>query len=197
MIGTRAFLLDLALPLFWWLMICAMLAVIMRSSRQATESATPKIRNRKIQAVVVLIVVTFGAINGTWRLVRQIHWRSALHNLTPESVEWIRVGECRIATPADVNAVVGALRESQWYVTTAGDGGWGQKAELVIHLKSGEEERYLVGQFRKREGAVIDLVTQDANSHFVGHFGYAYAGRIPGVLEQIGIHLPKGNSNGF
>jgi hypothetical protein len=59
----------------------------------------------------------------------------------------------------------------------------------VIRLKSGEERRYRVGRMLKQEGAVIDFISQDPNSQFVAHYGYAWAKRLPQALDSIGVPL--------
>jgi hypothetical protein len=124
-------------------------------------------------------------------MAKQLEYRSALHNLAADSVQSIQVGEVRLERPADVTSVVNALRNSQWFAHTAGDGGWAPAVVLLIRFKTGEERRYRVGRLLKREGAVIDFISQDVSSQFIGHDGYAFTKGLPDALDRLGAPLPR------
>jgi hypothetical protein len=191
MIGARAFLLDMAFPFIWVLIALAIVVVVLKSKKGVTEAPQPIPSKTRIRGLIAIIVLALGLLNGAFRLSRQLQNRSALHDLTTESVEFVQVGETKLEAPPEVSSVVDALRDSQWFVHTAGDGGWAQPVNLVIQLKSGEKRRYRIGRLLKQEGAVIDFINQDPNSQFVRHYGYAWAKGLPQALDRIGSPLPS------
>jgi hypothetical protein len=196
MIGARAFLVDMAFPLIWVLIALAIVAVVLKSKNSPTEAPQPIASKTRMRGVIAVVVLALGLVNGAFRLSRQLQNRSALQGVTSESVEFIQVGDARLQKAAEVNSVVDALRDSRWYVHTAGDGGWAQAVSLVIRLKSGDERRYRVGRMLRQEGAVIDFISQDRDSQFVAHCGYALAKRLPQVLDGVGAPLPSGTKTG-
>lgn len=191
MIGTRAFLSDMALPLIWLVISVAVAALIFRSKKVVMDSSHAGTANMKIRGAVAVVIVTLGLLAGALRLFRQLQNRATLHSLTPASVDFIEVGDARLQQGSDVNEVVGELRSSRWYVHTAGDGGWAQTVDLVVHLKSGAELHYRVGRMLRQDGAIVDFIRQNPGSQFVGHYGYAWVKGLPQVLDRVGISLPK------
>jgi len=140
--------------------------------------------------VIAMVVLMLGLIGGLVRLSQQIHDRSVLCRLSAASVASIQVGKAHVVKTADIDDIVVALRESRWYVPTAGDGGWAEPVDVVVHLKSGDEMRYQVGRMLKRDGAMIGLVSQNQSSVFAAHHGYAWAATLPHALDNAGISLP-------
>jgi len=190
MIGPSAFLADLAFPLIWLLILVAITVVIFRS-RNRPQAASGVTTNMKVRGVIAAVVLALGLTYGGFWLARQVQYRFALHNVDSGSVDFVQVGNLRVNKPADVSLLISALRSSQWYVHTASDGGWAQLVELTIRLRSGHEIRYRVGRLLKHEGAIIEFIGQDPESRFTGHFGYAFAGRLPEILDSIGTPLPR------
>lgn len=191
MIGARAFLIDMAFPLIWVLIALAIVAVIFKSNKRVTDAHQVSPGKIRMRSAIAIIVLVLGILNGAFRLSRQLQNRSALRDLAAESVEFVQVGENKIEKAPDLNSIVEALRHSRWYVHTAGDGGWARPVSFVIRLKSGEERRYRVGRMLKQEGAVVDFISQDPNSQFVGHYGYAWSKDLPQVLDHVGLSLPQ------
>lgn len=191
MIGARAFFIDMAFPFIWVLIALAIVAVVFKSNKGITDAHQFRAGKTRMRGAIAIIVLVLGILNGGFRLSRQLQNRSALRDLTTESVDFVQVGENKIEQAPELNSVVDALRDSRWYVHTAGDGGWAGPVSLVIRLKSGEDRRYRVGRRLKQEGAVIDFISQDPNSRFVGHYGYAWSKDLPHVLDHIGLPLPQ------
>lgn len=191
MIGARAFLLDMAFPLLWLLISLAILAVVLRSRKSKVETTQVSTSNMKTRGAIAVIVVALCFANGIFRLSRQLQNRSALHDISVDSVSSIRVGNVQLERSSEVSAVLAALRDSQWYVPTARDGGWANTVDLVIRLRAGEQRRYRIGRFLRHEGAVVDFIGQDPRSPFVAHYGYAFVKQLPDVLERIGAALPS------
>jgi hypothetical protein len=182
---------DMAFPLVWVLISLAIVAVVFRSKKRTTEASQVSASKTRVRGAIAIIILALGVVNGALRLSRQMQNRSALHNLAADSVEYIQIGGTRLEKASDVNSVVDAISNSQWYVHTAGDGGWAQAVSLVIHLKSGEERRYRVGRMLRQEGAVIDFISQDPSSQFLGHYGYALTKTLPHALDGAAAPLPQ------
>jgi len=186
MIGVLAFLLQLPLVVVPVLILLGVLVLVLRSKKTQTSVTN---RTKVTTGVVVTILVLLAATGG-FRLAQQIQYHSVIRKLSADSVDSIQVGEARLSNAADVRAVVLALHEDQWYEPLAGDGGRAQALELLIHFKSGEELRYPIARHLRYKGAVIDFVNQDTASRVVSHYGYAFAQRLPEVLDRLGAHLP-------
>jgi hypothetical protein len=178
MIGFRAFLSDASLPFVSLLILLLITIVVIRSAERRVKASG---------AVTIVILVLLSA-NGVFRLVKQIGYRRALHNITADSVESVQVGDIKIQRHADVAAVINALRQSRWF--TSEHGGWAEEVNLVIHFKSGDDQRYRIARYLRREGAVIDYVGQGDDSNFVRHYGYSFAEQLPDILQRLGAPLP-------
>jgi len=190
MIGARAFLIDMA-PLIIWLVIwLAIVAVVLRAKKRGPDTLQASTAKMRLRGTIAIIVLVVGLVAGPVRHFRQMQNWSTLHNLAADSVDFIQVGATRLAKASDAKALVDALRSCQWYVPTAGDGGWAQAVSLVVHLKSGNDLRYRVGRMLKQEGVAIDFISQDPNSHFEGHYGYVWVKGLPQVLDRVGAPLP-------
>jgi hypothetical protein len=191
MIGTRAFISDMALPLIWLVISLAVLALIFRPKKVVADRPHTSTMNMKVRGAIAIVVVSLGLVAGAFRLSRQVQNRATLHNLTPTSVDFIQIGNARLEKTSDVNAVVNAFHDSRWYVHTAGDGGWARTVDIEIHLRSGDELHYRVARMLKQDGAVVQFTSQNRGAQFVGHYGYAWVKELPYVLDGIGISLPN------
>ena len=196
MIGTSAFFIDMALPLTWLLIAVAITAVVFRSKKSVKDGHLAVTSKMKAKGAAAILILTLSSANVAFRVSMQMENRSALHNLSVDSVGSIQVDHVQLEKPGDVKTVLAALHESCWYVHTAGDGGWAKTVDLVIQLRSGEQRRYRIGRLLRREGAVIDFISQDPNSTLVRHYGYAFTLNLPKVLDDVGAPLPTRKQSG-
>lgn len=191
MIGTRAFLmqlLPLLLPIF---MLVAVVAVIVRSRRRFSETETVKKPKPRLAAAVAGAIVLLMAANGAYRLLRQVQYHATLENLRADSIRAIKIGTVQLDKSDEVKAVISALNEDRWYEPTAGDGGRAASVEMVIEFQSGDELHFPVSRHKRYDGVIIDFVSQDRNSRFIGHYGCAVAEHLSVVLDQLNVPLPK------
>lgn len=186
MIGARGFLLQLPLLVIPLLILSGIAAVIIRS-KKAQSSTT---RRNKVTGMVAVVIFLLLAASGGVRLGRQVQYHSVIRKLSADSIDSIQVGDVRLSNAPDLRAVVLTLQQDQWYEPLAGDGGRAQSLDMIIHFKSGEELRYPIARHLRYKGAVIDFISQDAESQLVSHYGYGFAQRLPEVLDQLGVHLP-------
>lgn len=126
MTGTRAFLLDMGLPVIWLLILLAISAVIVRSKRRETSTVHVSKRRLTVRGAVAMIIVLFGVATSVFWMAKQIQCRSTLHNLTADSVASISIGNATLEKQEDLGLVIGALHGAKWYKPIASDGRMGE-----------------------------------------------------------------------
>ena len=155
--------------------------------------------------VFLVVVVGLGAVGGRSRLrlatmgllgvwvalmgqryVHQLLWRRGLAELTPERVQRLEVDGRGVGSPADVEAVVQCLRETEWF--SANHGGWKRTVPLVVTLSDGTVRRYQVARYTREPGAVIAFVRP--GSFGTWQDGYAFSAALPVALSAAGAPLP-------
>ncbi len=188
MIGTRAFLLQLPLLVLPLIALLGLAALMVRSRRR--QLTVPTRTGAKVRGAAAVLILVILAISGGFRLARQMQYHSALRDLQTDSIDWMQVGNARLEKESDLITVAGLLQNSEWYEPTAGDGGRGRAVDLIIHFKTGNEQRYLVARHLRYRGAVIAFIGQRRNSGIIAHYGYALAEDLPDTLDRLGVHLP-------
>jgi hypothetical protein len=195
MIGTRAFLLNLGFPLVWLLMLSAIAAIIVRKTRPRIEAKQVGTNKERIRGAAVICLIVLGTAHSLFWITRHFQYRSALRQITAASVDLVQVGGVTVQKPTDVESVIGALRDCDWYMPTAGDGGRARPINVVIRFKSGGEQHYRVARMLKRNGAAIEFTSRNSKSGFIADYGYVFSDTLPQVLDRVGAGLPTGKED--
>jgi hypothetical protein len=172
MIGTGSFLLELALPLCTTAMLVALGVMQLRKPT----------RNGWVGVFVLLVF----AVIVDMRLYYGMQNRTFLQSLRADEVKQIRVGDRRIRDRGEIGEVVKALNGIEWF--SANRGGWARREWLVLDLTSGERRPFLVAQYLRKQGAVIQFGRPPQGGGF--HDGYAFAPALPEVLQKYRAPLP-------
>jgi hypothetical protein len=171
MIGTSSFLLESGVVL-------ALVAMFLGCLFYAIAK---KQRGVLVVAGGVLIML---ALMGT-RFWFQVANHGVLASLTTNDVAAIRISGRTVTEPVDLERIVSALKDKQWF--SSNHGGWDKPVWMGLIRTDGTTNRFLVGYYTRQEGAVIEF----GRSGRFGRWsdGYAFSESLPAALKQAGVSL--------
>ena len=95
----------------------------------------------KLGVGVLLLLLAVASI----RFLRQFREHSLLETLRAEDVTAIDVGDRSFTRQEEIQKIVQAFRQSQWF--SSNHGGWAKEVPLTIHFRSNEDRHYRVALY--------------------------------------------------
>ncbi len=121
------------------------------------------------------------------RYFHQVRNHHFLAKLSIENVASVRIDKTTITNPASLRPIIQALNNRKWF--SPNHGGWAEKVDLIVTLKSNKERRFWVGYYLREPGAVIQFYRGDKKRYWAD--GYAFSPDLSVALANGHVELPE------